>query len=82
MSEITSGNLRLISQELLDALDDTFRAPEIHANTSVEHIKWEAAQRAVVDWIKHKAGKHQQVGVSNKEPGRPPQTGAIVRYGK
>lgn len=82
MSGITTGNLRLISQELLDALDQTFRAPSIEADTSPEKIKWEAAQRAVVDWIKAKSASHQTVGTPSDEPGRPTPTGAIVRLGQ
>lgn len=82
MSGITTGNLRLISQELLDALNDTFRAPVVEANTPVEEIKWAAAQRQVIEWINHKAAGHQTVGTPNEEPGKPIPTGAFVRLGQ
>lgn len=82
MSGITTGNLRLISQELLDALNDSFRPPVIEANTSVEEIKWAAAQREVIEWIQKKAASHQTVGSPSQEPGRPTATGAYVRLGQ
>lgn len=82
MSGISTGSLRLISQELLDALDASFRAPQITAASTIEDIKWAAAQREVVDWIKAKAGQKQTVGTPSQEPGRPLPTGAIVRLGQ
>lgn len=81
MSDITTGNLRLISQELLDELDGAFPAPSIHASSSEADIKWAAAQHAVVEWIKTKAGQHQTLGTPDPTPGRTTPTGAIVRLG-
>ena len=82
MSGIQTGQLRLISQELLDDIDRAFRVPVIEANSSVEEIKWAAAQRAVYEWIVAKAASKQTVGTPSQEPGRTAPTGAIVRLGQ
>lgn len=81
MSDITKGNMRLISQDLLDEMEAAFPAPDISWNSDTDHIKWRAAQNAVVEWVKTKAGKHQTLGVSDPTPGRTTPTGAIVRLG-
>lgn len=83
MSDITTGNLRLISQELLDELQEAFTAPVINASTTEADIKWAAAQREVVEWIIAKAGQHQSTikTAVDAVPGRTIPTGAIVRLG-
>jgi hypothetical protein len=78
----TTGTLRLISQDLLDDLEAAFRRPDIQAASTEADIKWAAAQFAVVEWVKAKAGAKQTVGRPNQEPGRPMPTGAIVRIGQ
>lgn len=84
MSDITTGNLRLISQELLEELDRAFPAPTVTASSTEADIKWSAAQRQVVEWIVTKTGQHQSSitrAATEIPPGRPPKTGAIVRLG-
>ncbi|QWY83425.1 hypothetical protein [Rhizobium phage RHph_X3_9] len=80
MDKVQTANLRLISQELLDELDRAFPGPTVTADADVHRIKWDAAQKAVVDWIKAKAGKSQTIGTPDAMPGRP-STGAVVRLG-
>ncbi|QIG70078.1 hypothetical protein EVB86_030 [Rhizobium phage RHph_Y2_7] len=82
MSGINTGSLRLISQELIEDLERAFPGPTIDQNTPESKIKWDAAQKAVVDWIKSKAGQKQTVGNPSNEPGRPMPTGAMVRIGQ
>lgn len=82
MSGINTGSLRLVSQEMIEALELAFPGPTIDHSTPVDKIRWDAAQKAVVDWIKHKAGAKQTVGNPSNEPGRPMPTGAIVRIGQ
>jgi hypothetical protein len=82
MSGINTGSLRLVSQEMIEALERAFPGPVIDQNTPETTIKWDAAQKAVVDWIKSKAGAKQTVGNPSNEPGRPMPTGAIVRIGQ
>lgn len=82
MSDIQTGSLRLVSQEVFDKLDQAFPGPQIEYNTSEEKIKWDAAQKAVVDWLKAYAGTKQTVGPTGSQPGRTPSTGAIVRLGQ
>ena len=82
MSDIQAGNLRLISQELLDKIDQAFRPPEITAASTEAEIKWAAAQRAVVDYIFATVGKKQTIGTPSQEPGRVMPSGAYVRLGQ
>lgn len=82
MSSINSLSPRLISQEVLDWLEQAFPVPDIMAQTPVETIKWAAAQREVVTKLKEYVGVKQSVGTINQEPGRPMPTGAVVRVGQ
>lgn len=84
MSDITTGNLRLISQELLDELNRAFPVPTVTASSTEAEIKWASAQRQVVEWIVTKTGQHQSAinrTAIEVPPGQPPKTGAIVRMG-
>lgn len=82
MSGIQTGNLRLISQEFLDEIDRTFRPPVIQADTSEANIKWAAAQRELVEWIKAKAAQKQTTGPVSGDIDKPLPTGAVVRLGQ
>lgn len=81
MSDITTGNLRLISQELLDEMQAAFPAPKVAWNSPNDQVKWQAAQHEVVEWVIAKAGQHQTLGTPDPTPGRKQPTGAIVRLG-
>ncbi len=82
MSDIQTGSLRLVSQEVFDKLDQAFPGPRIEHDTPAEKIKWDAAQKAVVDYLKEYVGKKQTVGPTGSQPGRTPSTGAVVRLGQ
>lgn len=84
MSDIHKGNMRLISQVLLDELNKAFPAPDISHDTPNELIKWQAAQHAVVRWIEDAVNKHQTVLTQTNRDlpaGRTTPTGAIVKLG-
>lgn len=82
MSDITTGNLRLVSQEVFDKLDAAYPGPRIEHDTSPDKIKWDAAQKAVVDFLKSYVGQKQSVSPTGNQPGRTTTpSGAHIRIG-
>lgn len=78
MSELSTGQLRLISQELLNWLVSAYPPPQITAKMSENDIKWAAAQHEVVTNLIAKANAKQTlVNPANAQTA----AGAYIRMG-
>ncbi len=60
-----------ITQEVMQRLKKVFPGPRISPTSTIEQMKWDAAQKEVVDWIEREYWNGTPISVEPEEPVEP-----------
>lgn len=60
-----------ISQEVFQRLRKVFPGPRVGVTANLDQIKWDEAQKQVVDWIEREYAGNMRLTVEEPEPPKP-----------